>query len=144
MNKNIRFGYFQAKTIDGTGYICVALYRPPKGSSEEHRAGFSFCSPKDFFNKSLARKIAVGRLENGCDVSFKSTASTKEACVEALRYARRIPSWVVRAIKKQGLIVGLTQWHVVHTPTFVNGGSVPETVRLHEGKLEFQSRQKQV
>lgn len=60
---DIVYGYFQVKhTKRGTGYVCVRLERPPKGSvGQPYRASFAFCSPLDHFSKRLARRITDAR-----------------------------------------------------------------------------------
>ena len=117
----IRFGYFQAVTPRGTGYICVALRRPTKelNETEPHHAAFSFCSPKDRFNKKLARMIATNRLEFSkkldCNwfVEFFTTApNNKLATIKALESAikkGRVPRWVDVAADRNKITVGLTQ-----------------------------------
>lgn len=97
-DKDIRIGYFQAKgyASNDTGYICVALKRPPKGSkSKDYSCAFSFCSPEDVFNKKLARKIALSRLfkeyrvENKSKIChFTSSADNlTEVFIEGMKYA---------------------------------------------------------
>ena len=64
-DKSIKFGYFQVFTNSGIGYVCVALKRPAKDSTDrKYRASFAFCSPKDNskFVKARARNIATLRL----------------------------------------------------------------------------------
>lgn len=58
-NKDLIFGHFTV----GKGSVCVAILRPPKGSSSgEYKAALSFGAPQDSSNRKVARNIAAGRL----------------------------------------------------------------------------------
>jgi len=81
---NVRYGYFEVATNQGTGYICVALKRPDRGNTR-HEAAFSYCSPKEkVFSKKLARSIASARLDRGKKVVFEHDGGIKGAFVKAL------------------------------------------------------------
>jgi len=108
-----KIGYFQVKTKNGTGYICVAMDRPPKDTTTLHTAAFSFCSPKDSFDKAMARKIAEGRLAitRHYFVSFNFIGPTKDAMKMALRCASEtnmLPSWVRKPLESGNILFGLT------------------------------------
>lgn len=62
-DKDVVFGYFTLDSVEGTGHICVALRRPPKGSrSRKYQAAVAFGSPLDTLNKKIGRVISFGRL----------------------------------------------------------------------------------
>lgn len=146
MDQDIKFGYFQVHTPQGIGYVCIALFRPAKDSEEQHKAGFSFCSPKDKFNKSVARSMATGRLLLGSEykytIEFKSTApNNKLAMLDALHFAIQndiLPGWFAKSVKSpdsnRKVIIGLTQW----TPKLIETRKCrPEQVIYDNGlKLE--------
>jgi hypothetical protein len=118
-NVNVKYGYFQAETPSGMGYICVALTRPAKGMFGDCSAGFSFYSPKEnvSFSKELARKVAVGRLntlgrEKSRSISFEptNTCQLMNLFVRALEegiFNNLVPSWVLRAARNNKLFLGL-------------------------------------
>ncbi len=130
---NIRFAYFKANTPNGLGVICVALKRPERGSSSTtYRAGFSFYSPNETeaFSKSIARKIAAGRLNNWrttnkmpqeeevglrLEFNFSESDCSKFNLTEVFAYAMKemlplgAPRWAVKAFEQGELYVGLTE-----------------------------------
>lgn len=111
-SQKINFGYFRTPN---NGYICIALKRPEKGSSDNvYHAGFSFCSPKEkSFTKKIARHIASGRLNvsgNYYIVANKQADKLREAFAFALIKAldeKKAPRWVFRSLKRNPLIWGL-------------------------------------
>lgn len=48
---------------DVNGVICIRTERPPIGTKgkQVYKVSYSFCSPKDNFNRRIARNIASGR-----------------------------------------------------------------------------------
>jgi len=124
-----RFAYFKAQTSNGMGIICMSLLRPPKGSSSTtYRAGFSFYSPNETeaFSKTIARKIAAGRLntwrtENQDEAGFRLEFNFPEANCEkfnltevfahGMKEMLRLdaPRWAVKAFERGELFVGLTE-----------------------------------
>lgn len=129
ITSNIRFAYFKAQTSTGIGIICVALQRPEKGSSSTtYRAGFSFYSPNETeaFSKTIARKIAEGRLKNWrtenedevgfrLEFNFKETDCDKFNLTEVFAYGMKemlgldAPRWAIKAFERGELFVGLTE-----------------------------------
>lgn len=121
-NREIVYSYYQipAETEDaghnvirGTGYICVALLRPAKGSDDStYKAAFSFASPADKLNKKFGRKIASGRLacidRPGRNISFsfekgKIDFRLHQVFDEALNRAvstegMKVPRWLTSAV----------------------------------------------
>lgn len=72
-DRNIIYGFYKIeaevvvenKTVTRPGYVCIALKRPPKGSSSKRFvAAASFGSPYDSLNRKRARVIARGRLKS--------------------------------------------------------------------------------
>ena len=59
----VKSGYLRVVTPSGIGYVCVAVETLPKGVTGEYRSAFSFCSPKDKFDRKRAYRMARGRLE---------------------------------------------------------------------------------
>jgi hypothetical protein len=100
---NIRFGYFRVSTNRGPGYICIAMTRPPKGTQGELcHLGISFCSPKDCFNKKMARQIAEGRLFKNPltieDIPGPSSQNMRTALQIALKDSA--PSWAKKTASR--------------------------------------------
>ena len=114
---DIIFGYFTATNSKeepkafgynpprAKGYVCVAIKRPPKGSTQtEYTASFSFCSPLDQLNKKKARQISTGRLNSGREgrtVTFTFNRGEKllfkelfQAALEAGKAAGNFPWWL--------------------------------------------------
>lgn len=129
ITSNIRFAYFKAQTSTGIGIICMAVQRPTKGStSTTYRAGFSFYSPNETeaFSKTIARKIAEGRLKNWrtegedevgfrLEFNFKEADCTKFNLTEVFAYGMKemlgleAPRWAVKAFNHKELYIGLTE-----------------------------------
>lgn len=107
MNK-VRFGYFRVKTANGIGYACLALIRAEKDSGGNCKVGVSFCSPKDKFNKKMARKIAFGRLQ-AVPVEFKDIpGSIFKDMYTALKHyvsTEKAPGWFSK--QKEMVFLGL-------------------------------------
>src|SRR5277367_2820957 len=59
---NIR--YVQFETTQSMGYGCFNMHWSRSEGKITYRIGSAFCSPKDSFSKSLARRIAAGRALN--------------------------------------------------------------------------------
>ncbi len=133
MDKNIKLCYYKVFTQSGTGYVCVALKRPEKDALDRtYQAGFSFCAPQDQrkFSKSIARNMAIGRLNGGSNtITFNPAnigAHDKDLHIndifnEVLQEAASTivddnfsfaPSWFVRAYAKGRFEPGLTQTQV--------------------------------
>lgn len=56
------------------GKICIQINRPPRGTQTDckYTVAYSFCSPKDAFNKAKARAICNSRVRSNCYLTFKS------------------------------------------------------------------------
>ena len=114
---NVKSGYIRVVTNSGVGYICVAVDMQPKGVAGEYKAAFSFCSPKDKFNRKIAYRMARGRLsvwnENETSPLVRwigSTQSISAGFLVALDVAikdGRVPGWVARAVRSHKISFGL-------------------------------------
>lgn len=60
LKNNIRYIRFQTSQGIGIGCFYISWERE-ENKLLHYRIGIAFCSPKDRFNKTLARKIAIGR-----------------------------------------------------------------------------------
>jgi len=139
----IRFGYFEVNTAHGRGYVCVALVRPPRGETQ-HRAAFSFCSPKErAFIKSRARQIALSRLQKDKAVTFQHEGSIKSAFIRAVSAAREF--YYEGGEDEQQFLAGelciLPGWFnkaTAHGVTFgLGGGNNRPTVRWDKKDFEI-------
>lgn len=135
-DRSVKFAYFQAYTEQGTGYVCVALKRPPKNSVGEDNvyvAGFSFCSPKDarHFNKKRARIIAQSRIEGNSktcvslivndqstlgniftdvlELSTRTSIEKQDKDGKIMKY-KVAPNWLVKSWHNGLVDFGLRQW----------------------------------
>ncbi len=107
-----KFGYFFTTNSKRPGYITVALTRPSKEETDQkHLISFSFCSPKDSFNKKKGRMIAEGRLNTGrtIELDIRGTVpSVVKAAMEKAIADGIVPSWVAKAHKRNKLSYGLS------------------------------------
>lgn len=133
---NTKIYYFTVQTNQGRGYICMAMQRPEKGSTDTtYRAAFSCYSPNETesFSKSRARNIALGRLKawrfNNDTLSnhmiefnfstlcpdplFKIMDVVNKCLREAVQIGA-LPRWVVKASKNNNVFMSLGM---------LNGGS---------------------
>lgn len=114
-----KFGYFftESLTSNKAGYITVAITRPDRDDAEQrHLAAFSFCSPKDQFNKAKGRKVAEARLSSKKALEICMDGSVSEVVEEAMITAIReklVPSWVAKAYKRELIGYGLNRNGVV-------------------------------
>jgi hypothetical protein len=123
--ENIRFAYFTARTNKGFGYICMAMKRPVKDSLNNiYEVAFSCYSPieKKCFTKEIARKIAVGRLNNKKSDEHKMilnwTTNSNDPnfhIVDVAGYAfdhavdeNFLPGWALKAAKRGQISSGLS------------------------------------
>jgi hypothetical protein len=108
-----KFGYFftESLTSNKAGYITVAITRPSRETEDQqHLAAFSFCSPKDQFNKALGRKVAESRLKSKKALEIRMQGSVADVVEEAMHTAIReklVPSWVAKAYKRELIGYGL-------------------------------------
>jgi hypothetical protein len=59
------FRYIRLQTPQGIGYGCFYItWEREEDKILHYNVGLAFCSPKDKFNKRLAREIAIGRHNN--------------------------------------------------------------------------------
>jgi|SRR3989304_1125419 len=126
---NTKFGYLKATVGKNKyGYVCIALQIPPKGTKPiDCKAGFSFCSPSDLFNKKIARKIAEGRLYVWKDnyivkgfnprlrftfIPEKEPFSIIDVFIKALAiliFDNTVPKWLLKAAKESNIVFGLSE-----------------------------------
>lgn len=110
-----KFGYFVAKNNGSTGFVTVAMTRPPKEDQEQnHKVSFSFCTPskKWAFQKKIGRTVAEGRLKSGqiIDVSVRGTIpDVMKAALNKAIDEKSVPSWVIKAAKNKTLVYGLSE-----------------------------------
>ena len=120
-DSDIRIHYFQALDIGEskkTGYVCMAMLRPPRGDCErEYSCAFSFCSPHEEFSKKVAREMAIGRLsKNNHTITFNYEASNLNEvfghglCLVAQSEdcAVNVPGWLKKANKNFKIKFGLS------------------------------------
>ncbi len=103
-----------------TGKVCVRIDRPPKGQAGpcDYTVSYSFCSPVDSFNRSLARKICNSRVVSGNTVTISSEEPLRVRDVsdraislifdnnlskmsggDAVRHGIKLPRWFCSAPK---------------------------------------------
>lgn len=109
-----KYGYFFIEApFKRPGYITVAITRPDKEDPDQkHLASFSFCSPKDHFNKKIGRAIATGRLKTDRVITLNLAGSVSEVVKEALNQAvmiNQVPSWVRKAYLRGRIGFGLNR-----------------------------------
>ena len=100
-SKNIRYAYFRVGSTQGNrgGFVCSAILLPPKGSTEDIQVAFSFCSPKDNFQKRVARQLAYARLDSGKTFPVKNEkAYLHDIAIEGLCQSDT-PRWLDNAFR---------------------------------------------
>lgn len=145
VSSDIRVGYFTVKTQSGNAYVCVALKRPPKGSSSTHySAGFDFCSWKDTFIKQRAYTTAIKRLSRCAEpenrkhrvneghivpfIEFHSADKfSSKTFAKALLIAvsrGNVPGWLIRAAKRKDIYYGVNKVSPENSVNYFNAVAV--------------------
>ena len=113
MPANMKYCYMIVWTDKGKGYACFSAQE----KMQDWIFGAAFCSPKDRFDKRIARKIAEGRCGSVC--INKGNLSEKPriqdlvlACLnmESIEPLMNLPSWFRKALKGDG-----AQSHITFT-----------------------------
>lgn len=94
----VRYAYIRQNKSNKSGVITIAS--EIDNTTGKKHFGIAFCSPKDIFNKKLARKIAIGRL-NKHTSKFHMTGNkdTKlHTVLQACLALSHTPRWAKRII----------------------------------------------
>jgi hypothetical protein len=102
-----RYFYMQTKRQGGRGVVCAILDLPGKSSTSPVKVAFSFCSPKDKFEKRLGRDKALERLESGNYVVVDNDNVGLYNLVLNAVNKSNAPGWVSRSLKSGTLQKGL-------------------------------------
>lgn len=85
------YRYIKVPTKKGNGYICLRVDRPAKDATDfVYRVSVAFCSPKDAFNRSIARSIMDSRMKDVRRLGLVTTLKYEKkphfnrVCVDAM------------------------------------------------------------
>ncbi len=108
---NIRYVYFRNDKNNTGGVIAVGYYID---NEKNIIASASFCSPKDFFNKKIARNIINGRIETGKVVIIK---------YEGSKYIESILSHLINNTDEWDKNINIPSWfHKINFSKFSKAG----------------------
>jgi hypothetical protein len=120
MNTGSNIRYVRFMTPQGIGYACFAILWERESEKFIHyKIGSSFCSPKDSFNKTIAKTIAKGRLSrnNIIGVVPSIPASRQGFILDAefdamlhdlMKSKELIPSWAYKSFSRDKYVFTLS------------------------------------
>ncbi len=99
----MRFAYVQFFSNDGIGYACFA--------NDGDKVAAAFCSPKDFFDKRVARSIAEGRVRSDkfVTIPMENRRGYNYVMLTHFRDNDLLPSWARRTFDAGDYGLTLTQ-----------------------------------